>query len=48
VVAVAEAMWWLELKQALGFSFGLGLCKIVSDYLHDCLICECWGESAQN
>jgi hypothetical protein len=30
VVAVAEAMWWLEemeLKQALQFSFGLGLCN---------------------
>ena len=32
MVGVAEAMWWvleeLELKQALRFSFGLGLCKI--------------------
>jgi hypothetical protein len=30
VVAVEEAMWWLEelkLKQALQFSFGLGLCN---------------------
>ena len=31
VVAVVEAMWWvleeLELKQALRYSFGLGLCK---------------------
>ena len=31
VVAVAEAMWWvleeLELKQALRYSFGLGICK---------------------
>ena len=42
-MTVVEAMWWLEeleLKQALRFSFGLGLCNCTPTNLNDCRLLD--------